>query len=141
MNILRSCNEIYAEFAEHESQRPLRDLILLLPHMQARRVGGEFHIDWQSAAPELLIQLGRNAEITQRTVNRGVAAIGRLLVGVSPEVGLGEISADCIESLGWLLGELGDLGCTANEILTACQRYTSDYSPDEPLEFTPTARP
>lgn len=141
MDILRSCNEIYAEFAEHESQRPLRDLILLLPHMQARRVGGEFHIDWQSAAPELLIQLGRNAEITQRTVNRGVAAIGRLLVGVSPEVGLGEISSDCVESLGWLLGELGDLGCTANEILTACQRYTSDYSPDEPLEFTPTARP
>lgn len=141
MNVLRSCNEIYAEFAEHESQRPLRDLVLLLPHMQARRVGGEFHIDWQSAAPELLIQIGRNAEITQRTVNRGVAAIGRLLVGVSPEVGLGEISADCIESLGWLLGELGDLGCTANEILTACQRYTSDYSPDEPLEFTPTARP
>ena len=141
MNILRSCNEIYAEFAEHESQRPLRDLVLLLPHMQARRVGSEFHIDWQSAAPELLIQLGRNAEITQRTVNRGVAAIGRLLVGVSPEAELGEISADCIESLGWLLGELGDLGCTANEILTACQRYTSDYSPDSPLEFTPTARP
>ncbi len=141
MSILQSCNEIYAEFAEHESQRPLRDLILLLPHMQARRVGGEFHIDWQSAAPELLIQLGRNAEITQRTVNRGVAAIGRLLVGVSQEVGLGEISSDCVESLGWLLGELGDLGCTANEILTACQRYTSDYSPGEPLEFTPTARP
>ncbi len=141
MSILRSCNEIYTEFADHESQRPLRDLILLLPHMQARRVGGEFHIDWQSAAPELLIQVGRNAEITQRTVNRGVAAIGRLLVGVSPEVSLGEISGDCVESLGWLLGELGDLGSTATEILTACQRYTSDYSPDEPLEFTPSARP
>lgn len=141
MSIIRSHSEIEADFAEHESQRPLRDLILLLPHMQARKVGSEWHIAWQSAAPELLLQIGRNAEVTQRTVNRGVAAIGRLLVGVSPEVGLGEISADCVESLGWLLAELGDLGCTANEILTACQRYTSDYAPDGPLEFTPTTRP
>ncbi|MFA6917187.1 MAG: hypothetical protein WC222_12405 [Parachlamydiales bacterium] len=141
MGILQSRNELDIEFADHESQRPLRDLILLLPHIQARRVGGEFHIDWQSAAPELLLQLGHNAEITQRTVNRGVAAIGRLLVAVSPEVGLGEIPADCVESIGWLLAELGDLGSTSTEILTACQRYTSDYSPDSPLELTPTARP
>ena len=141
MGIFQSRNELDIEFTDHESQRPLRDLMLLLPHMQARKVGGEFHIDWQSATGELLLQLGRNAEITQRTVNRGVAAIGRLLVAVSPEVGLGEISADCVESLGWLLAELGDLGCTSTEILTACQRYTSDYSPDGPLEFTPTARP
>ena len=140
MGMIRSRNEIEADFAEHESQRPLRDLILLLPHMQARKVGAEWHIDWQSAAPELLLQIGRNAEVTQRTVNRGVAAIGRLLVGVSPECGLGEIDSGCFESLGWLLAELGDLGCTATEILTACQRYTSDYAPDGPLEFTPTTR-
>lgn len=123
-----------------ESLRPLRDLILLLPHMQARSVGGEFHIDWESAEPQLLMQIGSNAEITMRTVNRGMSAIGRLLVAASPEVGLGEISADCIESLGWVLGELGDLGCTAHVILSACQRYTADYEPDSE-NYIPTARP
>lgn len=141
MGIIRSRSEIEAELADYSSHRPLRDLLLLLPHMQARKVGDEYQIAWQCAAPELLLQIGRNAEITQRTVNRGVAAIGRLLVGVSPEVGLGEIDANSIESLGWLIGELGDLGSTATEIQNACQRYTSDYAPEEPLEFTPTARP
>ena len=133
--------ELDAAMAEREPLRPLRDMILLLPHINARKVGSEFHLDWESAAPELLTQLARVAEITQRTVNRGVSAIGRLLVAVSPECGLGEIPSDYVESIGWILAELGDLGCTSTDILTACQRYTSDYSPSPPPKRIPTARP
>lgn len=141
MGIIRSRKEIEAEFAEHESQRPLRDLILLLPHMQARGIGsGEFQIDWGSAEPALLHQISTNADITMRTVNRGVAAIGRLMVAISPEIGTGEIPADNIEALGWLLAEIADLAATAHQIAAACNRYTSDYAPETP-KYIPTARP
>jgi hypothetical protein len=127
--------------AGNEALRPLRDLVLLLPHMQARGIGrGEFQIDWASAEPALLRQISTNADITMRTVNRGVAAIGRLIVAISPEVGTGEIPADNIEALGWLLAEISDLAATAHQIAAACNRYTSDYAPDKPT-YIPTARP
>lgn len=129
------------DLAGDEALRPLRDLILLLPHMQARGIGrGEFQIDWASAEPALLRQISTNADITMRTVNRGVAAIGRLIVAISPEVGTGEISADNIEALGWLIAEISDLAATAHQIAAACNRYTSDYAPDKPT-YIPTARP
>ena len=129
------------DLAGDEALRPLRDLILLLPHMQARGIGrGEFQIDWASAEPALLRQISTNADITMRTVNRGVAAIGRLIVAISPEVGTGEIPADNIEALGWLLAEISDLAATAHQIAAACNRYTSDYAPDTP-KYIPTARP
>lgn len=141
MDIIRSRKEIEADFADHESQRPLRDLILLLPHMQARGIGsGEFQIDWASAEPALLHQIFTSADITMRTVNRGVAAIGRLMVAISPEVGTGELPADDMEALGWLLSEISDLAAVAHQMAAACNRYISDYAPETP-DYIPTARP
>jgi hypothetical protein len=104
-------------------------LILLLPHLQVRT--GK-NLDYESAEPALLHQIETNADITMRTVHRGTAAIGRLLVGISPEMGTGEIDAESIASLGWLLAELGDLAATAHSIAASCARYTSDYSPGTP---------
>lgn len=121
--------ELDSELADAEVRRPLRDLILLLPHLQVRT---GFNLDYESAEPALLHQIGTNADITMRTVHRGVAAIGRLLVGIAPEVGTGEIDADSMESLGWLLAELGDLAATAHSIAASCQRYNADYSPGTP---------
>lgn len=126
--------------ANREPMRPLRDMILLLPHINARAVGSEFQLDWESAAPELLIALLRSSETTMRTVNRGVSAVGRLLVNVSPELSLGEYSADAVTDIGWLLAELGDLACVSHQIMSACQRYTTDYSPPAPKHF-PTTKP
>jgi len=126
--------------ADREPLRPLRDLILLLPHINARAVGSEFHLDWGSAEPALLLALQRSSETTMRTVNRGVSAVGRLLVNASPEMALGEYSADAIADIGWLLGELGDLACVCHQVMSACQRYTTDYSPPAPKHF-PTTKP
>ncbi|MBK8892532.1 MAG: hypothetical protein IPN64_00280 [Propionivibrio sp.] len=126
--------------AEPESLRPLRDMILLLPHINARAVGKEYVLDWESAEPDLVRQIGRNAEITMRTVNRGLAAIGRLMVNISPEMALGEIPADTIEAIGWLISETSDAGATAHAIYASCQRYTADYSPPAPKHF-PTTKP
>ena len=120
-----------------EELRPLRDLLLLMPHLQVRT---EYNIDYESCESALLYQIGTNADITMRTVHRGIAAIGRLLVYTSPEIGTGEFSADSTEALGELLAELGDLAATAHAIATSCQRFNSDYSPETPKHI-PNARP
>jgi hypothetical protein len=125
-----------AELGAAEISRPLRDLLLLMPHLQVRTE----NIDYESAEPALLHQIGTNAEMTIRTIHRGTAAIGRLLVAVSPEVGTGELPADCLEALGWLLAEMGDLAATCHSIAASCQRYTADYSPRTPKHI-PNARP
>ena len=129
--------QIDQEMAAAEIRRPLRDLLLLMPHLQVRT---EFHIDYESAEPALLHQIGTNADITMRTVYRGTAAIGRLLVAVSPEVGTGELPADRMEALGWLLAEMGDLAATCHSIAASCQRFTADYNPNTPKHI-PNARP
>lgn len=132
--------EVDSAMAEREPLRPLRDMILLLPHINARQVGSEFVLDWESAEPDLVRQIGRNADITMRTVYRGLSAIGRLMVNISPEMALGEIPADTIEAIGWLISEVSDVGATAHVIYAACQRHTADYAPPSPKHF-PTTKP
>lgn len=122
-------------FEEVVSDRPLRDLLLLMPLLPVNDRGD---IDYNAAAPELLNQIGANADLSMRTLHRGTAAIGRLLVAVSPEIGTGEFSAGAMESIGWLLAEIGDLAATAQCLSVACHRYTADYAPATPKYITPT---
>ncbi|HQV12850.1 MAG TPA: hypothetical protein PKW52_16040 [Nitrospira sp.] len=119
------------------NSRPLRDLLLLMPHLPVREKSA---IDYASADPDLLVDIARHADTTLRTVHLGMAAIGELLVTVSPEVGTGEFPANSIEAIGWLLAELGDLAATAHLLVAGCQRYTSDYAPRR-AKHIPPARP
>jgi len=120
-----------------EDHRPLRDLLLLMPHLQVRT---EYNIDYAGCESALLYQIETCADTTMRTVHRGIAAIGKLLVYTSPEVGTGEFSADSTEALGFLISELGDLAATAHAIAASCQRFNADYSPGTPKHI-PNARP
>lgn len=122
-------------FEEVVSDRPLRDLLLLMPLLPVSDRG---EIDYNAAEPALLTQIGSNADLSMRTLYRGTAAIGRLLVAVSPEIGTGEFSADAMESIGWLLAEIGDLAATAQCLSVACHRYTADYVPATQKYITPT---
>ena len=122
-------------FEEVVSDRPLRDLLLLMPLLPVSDRG---EIDYNAAEPALLTQIGSNADLSLRTLYRGTAAIGRLLVAVSPEIGTGEFSADAMESIGWLLAEIGDLAATAQCLSVACHRYTADYVPATQKYITPT---
>ena len=54
--------ELDAAMADREPLRPLRDMILLLPHINARQVGSEFVLDWESAEPDLVRQIGRTRD-------------------------------------------------------------------------------
>ena len=94
----------------------------------------------QKVIGDLLVDIARHADTTLRTVHLGTAAIGELLVSVSPEIGTGEFPANTIEAIGWLLTELGDLAATAHLLLAGCQRFTSDYAPRR-AKHIPPARP
>lgn len=122
-------------FVDVGSDRPLRDLLLLMPLLSVSDRG---EIDYNAATPDLLVQIGANADLSMRTLHRGTAAIGRLLVAVSPEIGTGEFSADAMESIGWLLAEIGDLALTAQCLSVACHRYTADYAPATQQHIAPT---
>ena len=124
-------------FEEVPSDRALRDLLLLMPLLTVNDRGD---LDYDASCPGLLNQVAANADLSMRTLHRGTAAIGRLLVAVSPEIGTGEFSADAMESVGWLLAEIGDLAATAQCLSVACHRHTADYAPETP-KYIPPARP
>lgn len=123
--------------ASGDYRHPMRDLLLLMPRLDVR---GDGEIDWEAAEPELLKQIGSSAGITMQTLQRGSSAIGLLLVHVSPEVGTGEIPADVMEALGWLLAEINTLAAIAHCLAAACQRHTADYAPPTSTHIPP-ARP
>ena len=117
--------------------RPMRDLLLLLPYLS---VSVTQDIDYEAAAPDLLVQLADRAETTMRTIHLGMGATGQLLAGSAPEIECREISGDAVEALGWLLAELGEFAAVAQCLAAACRKYTVDYAPQE-VEFIPNARP
>jgi hypothetical protein len=122
---------------ETKHSRPMRDLLLLMPHLSIRALGD---IDYAGSDPDVLLDIARQADTTVRTVHLGTAAIGELLAHASPEIGTGEFPANSIEAIGWLLAELGDLAATAHLLLAGCQRFTSDYAPHQ-AKHIPPARP
>ena len=128
-------NDSTGSFVDAGSDRPLRDLLLLMPLLN---VGDRGDLDYEASDPGLLKQVAANADLSMRTLHRGTAAIGRLLVAVSPEIGTGEFSADAMESVGWLISELADIAVTAQCLSVACHRYTADYAPETPKYITPT---
>ena len=128
-------NDSNGSFVDAGSDRPLRDLLLLMPLLN---VGDRGDLDYEASDPGLLKQVAANADLSMRTLHRGTAAIGRLLVAVSPEIGTGEFSADAMESVGWLLVEIADLATTAQCLSVACHRYTADFAPEKPKYISPT---
>lgn len=119
------------------TERPIRDLLLLMPHLPIRN---SCKIEYEAADADLLVDIARHAETTLRTVHLGTSAIGELLVYASPEIGTGEFPANTIEAIGWLLADLGDLAATAHLLMAGCQHYISDYAPLR-VKHIPPARP
>ena len=108
------------------SIRPLRDFVLQLPLLP---VNDKSEIYYAAADPALLVQLADNGDIAMRTVHLGLSAIGLLLANSGAEFEAREISADAMESLGWLLAEWGEFAAVAHSISAGCQRHITDYRP------------
>lgn len=108
-----------------QAQRPIRDLLQRLPRLPVT-VSAE--IDFEAADAEHLVAIAEDAETIVNMLQLGVGAIGHLLAHSAVVVEDGTISADCIESLGFLIAECGDFGAACLVLAMRCRRETSDYS-------------
>lgn len=109
-----------------QAQRPLRDLLQRLPRLPLKVTKD---IDFEAADADLLVALADDAETTVNVLHHGVGAIGHLLAHSAVAIEDGSISADCVESLGYLIAELGDLGAGCMALAARCRALTFDYTP------------
>lgn len=106
--------------------RPMRDLMARLP---ALPLTGAQEVDFAAADPALLVAIAEDAEMLMGAMHHGIGAIGQLLANSAVMVEDGTISADCLEALGFLMAELGDMAASCMTLAAHCRRETADYHP------------
>lgn len=106
--------------------RPLRSLLQQLPKLPLTK---KQEIDFPAADPALLVAIAEDAETTMHVIHLGIGAIGGLLASASVEIEDGTVGADSVESLGYLMAELGDLAAGAMVLAARCRQETTDYTP------------
>lgn len=111
---------------EQHALRPLRDLLQRLPRLPMK---GTEEIDFEAADADLLVEIGDAAETTVNVIQHGVGAIGHLLAQSGVAIEDGSVGADCVEAIGYLLGELGDLGAACLTLTAQCRQLTYDFTP------------
>lgn len=104
--------------------RPLRDLLARLPMLP---VTAAMEIDFPAADARLLVKIQDDAETIIQVIHRGIAVIGDLLSHSAVPIEDGTISADSVESLGYLLSELGDGAAALMTLAALSRRETSDW--------------
>lgn len=97
----------------------MRKLIENLPRLP---LDAAHNVDYPSAAPSLLITIAEEAETTMAAIQLGVGAIGHLLAHSAVVIEDGSIGADTLESLGFLMAELGDLASACMTLAAHCRR-------------------
>ncbi|OYU26376.1 MAG: hypothetical protein CFE41_16600 [Burkholderiales bacterium PBB2] len=81
-------------------------------------------VDYTAADPHLLVAIRDDAEMTMRMIHAGLAAIGNLMAHSAASIEDGSIAADCLESLGYLMAELGDMASGFMVMAACCRRAT-----------------
>lgn len=109
----------------------MRDLLARLPKLP---LNSELEVEFAAADPDLLFAIAEDAEMLMRAMHHGVGAMGQLLANSAVMVEDGTISAECLEALGFLMSELGDLAAACMVLAGYCRRETVDYNP--PALFT-----
>jgi hypothetical protein len=109
-----------------QATRPMRELMANLPRLPLTK---KQEVDFQAASPDLLIALADDAETTMNVIHMGIGAIGQLLAHSAVVIEDGTIGADCVEHVGFLMAELGDLASQCMTLAARCRRETVDYSP------------
>lgn len=124
-----------------QTDHPMRDLL-----NQLRQVQPEVTITGITAIPHRLrAPLAESAEIVMAVCQNGMAAVGQLMAHSSPVIEDGTVGADSVESLGWLIAELGDLSGYCLVLAAECRRIQNikpaacnlvSTSSNEPDRFT-----
>ena len=108
-----------APIVRAEPMRPMRQLLVQLPRLPFSDNGA---VDVTRASPELLRSIAEDAEIAMSTIHQGLGAIGHLLAHSAVPIEDGTIGADSLESLGFLMAELGDLAAACLTLAVRCRR-------------------
>ena len=108
------------ERREHE--RPLRELLVLLPRLTTDSSGG---LDLLTSPPDLLAQIADHAETTVQVLNLGLAAVGSILPFAAPEIEDGTVAMGTVEALGWLLAELSSVSASVLVLAAECRHARS----------------
>ena len=88
-------------------------------------------LEYASANPYWVRDLGQHLDVIVGLCQNGSRALGHLLALASAELEGGEISAETVEGLGWLLSELGDMGAWATVMAQSCKVATADFCPPD----------
>ena len=107
----------------------MRDMLAVLPKLAISSAG---EVDYSASNPADLSALAEHAQDTMQVAQLGLSAIGLLLVRAAPEMDTGEISGDAIESLGWLMAELGELAGCCFALSASCREHLADATPRPP---------
>ena len=122
----RRCKGSRAESIQPQSAPALREVLRLLPQLRTDPTGA---IDYAGSQPQTLVVLADHAETAMCAINLGLSAVGALLAYSAPEVEDGSVSSDSVESLGWLLSELGEVAAGLFVLSSHCRRETADFEP------------
>lgn len=124
-----------------QTDHPMRDLM-----NQLRQVQPEVTITGLTVIPyRLRAPLAESAETVMAVCQNGMAAVGQLMAYSSPVIEDGTVGADSVESLGWLISELGDLSGYCLVLASECRRIQNlkpvacnlvSASSNEPDRFT-----
>ena len=109
-----------------EHERPLRDLLVLLPQLVTDKQG---KLNLLASSPSLVLEVAERAETSVKAINRGIAAVGNLIPYAAPEIEDGTIAMGTVEALGWLLSELGELAATCMVLAAECRQARATLEP------------
>jgi len=105
--------------------RPMRSLLNQLPCLPTTN---ECVVDYSAADPHLLVAIRDDAEMAMRVIHLGLTAIGNLMAHSAVAIEDGSIAADCLENLGYLMAELGDMASGFMVMAAHCRRETEDFN-------------
>ncbi len=101
----------------------------LLAQLQRLPVANFGEADLRVCDGASLAALAEDAEITIATIHQGLGAIGHLLAHSAVPIEDGTIGADTLESLGFLMAELGDFAAACMTLAAHCRRAAGPADP------------
>ncbi len=108
--------------------RPMRSLLQGLTKLP---VNTRLEVDYGAADRTQLVSLLDDAETTVNVIHLGIGAIGHLLAHSAVAIEDGSISSDCVEAIGFLIAELGDMAGHCMTLSAHCRRETAAAKPSQ----------
>jgi hypothetical protein len=103
----------------------MRNLLESLPKLPM--TSGQ-SIDFAAADTELLAAVLDDAQTSMNVIHLGLGAVGHLLAHSAVAIEDGSIGSDCLESLGFMFAEMGDLAAGCMALASHCRRAIADTS-------------